>query len=252
MDNIIWRCSEKLSDDGELVDVILSREQWLALQHLCEDASCTPDINLHIVLLPCEHNLRRSVISRGDISGHLGILNTRETEIADLQVAVLIYENIAGLEISVDDTCRMDIFQATLRYELALPHFLLLRGRTHQDLVQEVLDKLLLERSRSQETVQIGAKELGDEVAVKSSVSSAWKDITAAIHILKGRNENITERDNLQKISIPETGLQMKRIRTFSCFKCFKSFNSRYVLFDRTGVLKGFIIFFTATFWPVS
>jgi hypothetical protein len=25
-----------------------------------------------------------------------------------------------------------------------------------------------------------------------------------------------------------------------------------YVLFDKTGVLKGFIIFFTATFWPVS
>lgn len=39
---------------------------------------------------------------------------------------------------------------------------------------------------------------------------------------------------------------------TFSCFKCFKSFNSRYVRFDKTGVLKGFIIFLTATFCPVS
>jgi hypothetical protein len=25
-----------------------------------------------------------------------------------------------------------------------------------------------------------------------------------------------------------------------------------YVLFNKSGVLKGFIIFFTATFWPVS
>ena len=38
---------------------------------------------------------------------------------------------------------------------------------------------------------------------------------------------------------------------TFSCFKCFNSFSSLYVLFDKTGVLKGFMIFLTATFWPV-
>ena len=105
MDNIIRRRSQELSNNRELVDVIFSREQWLALQHLREDAARTPDINLHIVLLPCEHNLWRSVVSRGDISGHLGILNTRETEIADLQVAILVYENVAGLEISVDYSC---------------------------------------------------------------------------------------------------------------------------------------------------
>ena len=128
MDNIIRRCSKELSYDRELINVILSREQWLALQHLCEDASCTPDINLHVVLLPCEHNLRRSVVSRGDISGHLGILDTRESEIANLQVAVLVYENVAGLEISVDDSCRVDIFQTPLGSKLALPHFLLFRG----------------------------------------------------------------------------------------------------------------------------
>ena len=105
MDNIIWWRSQELSDDGELVDVIFSREQWFALQHLCEDAARTPDINLHIVLLPCEHNLWRSVVSRGDISGHLRILNTCETEIADLQVAILVYKNVARLKISVDYSC---------------------------------------------------------------------------------------------------------------------------------------------------
>lgn len=40
--------------------------------------------------------------------------------------------------------------------------------------------------------------------------------------------------------------------RTFSCLRCLSSFNSRYVRFDKTGVLKGFIIFFTATACPVS
>lgn len=39
---------------------------------------------------------------------------------------------------------------------------------------------------------------------------------------------------------------------TFSCLRCLSSFNSRYVRLARTGVLKGFMIFLTATFWLVS
>jgi hypothetical protein len=39
---------------------------------------------------------------------------------------------------------------------------------------------------------------------------------------------------------------------TFSCRRCLSSFSSRYVRFDRTGVLKGFIIFLMATAWLVS
>ena len=147
MDHIIRWCSKQLSDDRELVDMVLAGEQRLALQHLCEDASCAPDINFNIILLPCEHNLRRSVVSCGHISGHLGILDTREAEIADLQVAIFIDEDVAWLEISVDDTCRVDVLQTTLEYELALQGSLLIRRQSYQDLVQEVLNELLLERS---------------------------------------------------------------------------------------------------------
>lgn len=110
VDNIIWRGTQKLGDDGELIDMILSREQWLALQHLGEDTTRTPDINLDIILLPCEHNLRRSVVSRGNVSGHLRILDSCKTEVADLQVTILIYENVAGFEITMNNTCRVDIF----------------------------------------------------------------------------------------------------------------------------------------------
>lgn len=46
--------------------------------------------------------------------------------------------------------------------------------------------------------------------------------------------------------------LYLLSIPTFSCFRCFNSFSSRYVRFDRTGVLNGFMIFFTATAWPVN
>ncbi len=117
VDNIIWRGTEELSDDRELVDVILSREQRLALQHLCKDAPRTPDVNLHIIFLPCKHDLRSSVVSRRDISGHLRILNTGETEVADLEIAVLIDEDVARLEIAMDDTCRMDILETPLFHD---------------------------------------------------------------------------------------------------------------------------------------
>jgi len=37
--------------------------------------------------------------------------------------------------------------------------------QTSKDLVQEILDELLLERARREESVQVGSKELRDEVA---------------------------------------------------------------------------------------
>lgn len=41
---------------------------------------------------------------------------------------------------------------------------------THQDLIEEVLDELLLKGSRSEQSVKICAKQLGHEVAEKVSV----------------------------------------------------------------------------------
>lgn len=41
-------------------------------------------------------------------------------------------------------------------------------------------------------------------------------------------------------------------IATFSCLRCLSNLSSRYVRLDRTGVLNGFMIFLTATLWPVS
>lgn len=75
LDNIIWRSTKKLGDDGELVDMVLAGEEGLAFKHLCENASCTPDVYLHVILLPCEHDFWRSVVSCRHITGHLRILN---------------------------------------------------------------------------------------------------------------------------------------------------------------------------------
>lgn len=62
VDDIVRRGSEEFCDDGELVDVVLSGEQRLALEHLGKDAAGAPYVNLNIVLLPREHDLRSAVV----------------------------------------------------------------------------------------------------------------------------------------------------------------------------------------------
>jgi len=114
LDHVIRGSTQQLGNDGELVDVVFSREQRLALEHLGEDASCTPDIHLDIVLLPCEHDFWRSVVSGRNVSCHLGVLYTSETEVADLEIAVLVDENVAGLQVTMYDTSGVDVFQTTL------------------------------------------------------------------------------------------------------------------------------------------
>jgi hypothetical protein len=45
----------------------------------------------------------------------LRILNSGQAKVADLEITVLVDEDVAGLEIAVDDTCRVDIFQTPLQ-----------------------------------------------------------------------------------------------------------------------------------------
>ena len=94
--------------------MILSWEQWLALQHLSKDASRTPDIHLHVVLLPCKHDLRCPVVSCRDIASHLRILYTCQAEVADFEVAVFVHEDVRGFEVSVYDAGRVHVFEAAL------------------------------------------------------------------------------------------------------------------------------------------
>ena len=113
--HVIRRCTQQLSNDGELVDMVFSWEQWLALEHLSEDAAGAPDVHLNIVFLPCEHDLGGAVVASRDIAGHLRVLDTGETEVADLEVAVFVDEDVGGLEVAVYDTSGVDVFEAALR-----------------------------------------------------------------------------------------------------------------------------------------
>jgi hypothetical protein len=62
-------------------------------------------------------------------------LETCQAEITNLQVAVFVYQDVAGFEIAMYDAGRVDVFQAT------------------QNLIEEVLYELLLERSGCEESM---------------------------------------------------------------------------------------------------
>jgi hypothetical protein len=147
--------------------MVLSWEQRLALEHFSKDAACTPDVDLDIVFLPCKHDLRGAVVAGGNVTGHLRVLYTGQAEIADLQITVLVHEDVAGLQVAVDDTSGVNIFQSTL--STLVGHSACCIFATYQNLVKEVLDELLLQRPGGEQTVEIGSEELGDEVTEKSA-----------------------------------------------------------------------------------
>lgn len=97
--------------------MVLSWEERLARQHLCEYTTSAPYVDLHIILLPCEHDLGGAVVSCRDVTSHLGILNSCQAEVTDLKVAVFVDEDIARFQVTVDDTSGVNIFQAALRDE---------------------------------------------------------------------------------------------------------------------------------------
>jgi hypothetical protein len=71
---------------------------------------------------------------------------------------------------------------------------------THEDLVKKVLDELLLEGPRSQETVEVGAQELGHEVAAEVSTMAPYTFSGAYlrdVHVLEGRNKDVAQADDL-------------------------------------------------------
>jgi hypothetical protein len=76
----------------------------------------------------------------------LRILDSCQTKVTDLQIAILVDKDVARFEITMDDSCRVYIFETTLYTHqshavLASDHW------KYQDLVEEVLDELFLEGS---------------------------------------------------------------------------------------------------------
>jgi hypothetical protein len=113
-----------------------------------------------------------------------------------LEVTVLVDKDVRGLEITMDDTGRVDVLEPA------------------EDLVEEVLDELLLKWPAGEETVQVGTQKLSDKVAATevsellriahnpeqpgAKVSECTRGYHS--HVLQGRNEDVTERDDLRSV----------------------------------------------------
>lgn len=79
----------------------------------------------------------------------------------------------------MDNTSRMDVFQATLQIRLALEVARCIAD-AYKDLVQEVLYELLLENSRGEETLQVSAQKVCNKVATVpvNEVGCKYRDLT--------------------------------------------------------------------------
>ena len=72
------------------------------------------------IIRKAEHDLGRAVPPRRDVLGHEALLlrlvePAREPEITNLEFAVRVHEQVAGLEIAVQHVGRVDVFQAAER-----------------------------------------------------------------------------------------------------------------------------------------
>ena len=70
---------------------------------------------------------------------------------------------------------------------------------TYKDLVQEILDELLLQRSRGQQSVEISPEKLGNEVSGSNVRYPGSAHSEKCLQILERRNKNVAETDDLSR-----------------------------------------------------
>ena len=127
-----------------------------ASEHLREYAADRPDVDGKGVLVHGEHELRCAVPAGGHVLGHeRGVVLGRgresagHPEVADLELAVAVDEEVTGLEVAVEYARRV--------YVLEPP----------EDLVEEVLDVLVTERLHGVDDVmEIALHEIQHDVDV--------------------------------------------------------------------------------------
>lgn len=100
----------------DLVEVVVTREEGCAAKQLRENAANGPDVERVCVMTGVEDDLGRSVPPGDHVlrqrSGRL-LIASSETEVADFKVTVLIQQQVARLQITMDDRRAVDVKAAT-------------------------------------------------------------------------------------------------------------------------------------------
>lgn len=112
--------AEELGDHSELLFLRARGQEGLPDDELGEDAADGPDVDGAGVLPPREDHLWRSVPSGGDVVGErslvglqLGDVGSCEAEVANLEIAVGVHEQVPGLEVSVIDSSGVDVLESS-------------------------------------------------------------------------------------------------------------------------------------------
>jgi len=155
------------------VVVIFSGEQGLATQHLSQDTANGPNINGLGVLLESQHNLRGSVPAGCDVFSHeTGVVFLRggrasEAEIANLEVAIGIEEQVGWLEISVENVCGVHSLEGA------------------EGLVDKVLAVVIRQILCANNTVHIGLHKLLDEIDFgEGLIAAGFLDVEDRYNVL--------------------------------------------------------------------
>mmetsp|Transcript_71437 Transcript_71437/g.159958 ORF Transcript_71437/g.159958 Transcript_71437/m.159958 type:complete len:201 (+) Transcript_71437:377-979(+) len=112
------RGAQETYDKVELVLRVVAREERSPHLHLGEDAADRPDVDGPGVVRPRAEDLRCPVPSGADVLGHgahpvlVREADTRQAEVAYLEVTIAVHEEVPGLQVSVDDQGRVHILHA--------------------------------------------------------------------------------------------------------------------------------------------
>ena len=184
---VLGRRAERGDDHLQLLQRVAPREERFAAQQLGEDASDRPDIDGGPVVLVLDEELGRAVPPRrhilgevllrvlfGDIVAKVGA--ARHPEVGDAQIAVLVDEDVARLEVAVEHVRRVHRLEAA------------------EDLVGEALDVVVGEvLRRADDLVEVGLEELGHEV-----------DVVPAVDPLVVGQQHVVQREDVLVVEVAE------------------------------------------------
>mmetsp|Transcript_12581 Transcript_12581/g.33595 ORF Transcript_12581/g.33595 Transcript_12581/m.33595 type:complete len:272 (+) Transcript_12581:667-1482(+) len=146
---------------------------------LAEDAADGPHVYGHRVLRGEQDHLRRPIPAGHHVVGAaecillLRLQHAREAEVADLEVAVLVHQQVRWLQVSVDNAGAVQVYQAT-KY-----------------LVHKVLVMLLCERLLG----------VDDPVKVRLHQVSDYVDV---LEVWAGRREHVQDPYDIVMVKLPQ------------------------------------------------
>lgn len=99
-------CSEYRNSSFDLIKIVITREKWCSSKQLSKDAADGPHIKSVGVVRSVQDNLWGTIPSSNDVLSKCGgslLVSSGQTKITNFQITVFVEEQVAWLQISMDD-----------------------------------------------------------------------------------------------------------------------------------------------------